>query len=148
MTAGEMPTLPKGALQEWFAPKAQRPSCLQRPPSSSRGPTNHKASSELLGTPRTPHKLRAGAETTARCRADTRPGTNARKDISSDAGLQPHRSCPRFQGQRLFCYNPTSSFIFLCKAKLYKENPHSLCFRNTRLCGGVTLRGTKACLTA
>lgn len=43
-----MPTLPKEAFQEWFAQKAQRPSCLQRPPSSSRGPTNHKASSELL----------------------------------------------------------------------------------------------------
>lgn len=145
MTAGEMPTLPKEAFQEWFAPKAQRPSCLQRPPSSSRGPTNHKASSELLVPQR---KLRTGAETAARCRADARLGTNTRKDISSDAGLQPHRSCPCFQGQQLFCYNPTSSIIFLCKAKLYKENPHSLCFRNTRLCGGVTLRGTKACLTA
>ena len=146
-----MPTLPRRVFQEWFAPKAQRLSCLQRPPSSSRGLANHRASFELLVThvtPRTPCKFRTGAETTARCRADTCPGTNARKDVSSDAGLQPHRSCPRFQGQRLYCYNPTGSFIFLCKAKLYRENPHSLCFRNTRLRSGVTLRGTKACLTA
>lgn len=130
-----MPTLLRGVCREWFAPKAQRPSCIQRLLPSSRGLANRRASFELLVIHVTPRTPTSGPEPkpTARCRADTCPGTNARMDASSGAGLQPRRSCPCFQGQRFYRYNPTSSFIFLGKAKLYKENPHSLCFRNTHL---------------
>lgn len=141
----------KRGFQEWFAPKAQRPSCIQSLPPSSRGLVNHRASFKLFTThitPRTPCNLRSRAKTTPHCRAATRPHRNTRKDISSHFGLQLHSSCPCFQGQQLCCYKPTRSLIFLYKAKLYKENPHSLYFSNKHPRSGVTLWGTMAFLTA
>lgn len=67
VTAGEMPTLPRGLFQERFALKAQRPSCIQGLPSSRRGLANHRATSEHLVThvtPHTPRKLTTRDETT------------------------------------------------------------------------------------
>lgn len=129
VTAGEMPTLPRGLFQEQFALKAYRPSCTQRLPSSLRGLAKHRANSELLVThvtPHTPRKLRTRDETTGLITAHIQ----TRQDVSSEA---PARVCT---DSGSIARTPQAALFVLAKQN-HVRRTRTLCASGRRLYAAV-----------